>query len=333
VLARRNAIAVATIVACVACGWCLHGTQQRAPMSSGARRDRAESLARDLRSGDRWTRLRAAGDLRVLGVDAEPAIPGLLHALGDPYIDVRAQAAGALVRLGETEHAQPVLVECLRAESSTVRSGASADLGWVPELSPEALLGLIRSLSDLDATVRANAAATLGEKAACEAESALLQCLRDPETQVRINAAGALGSIAGVLGRTSDAAAQGLVALLDDPQAAVRATAADSLRVPTSDPSEQVKQLASLLDDPSPSVRISGALSIALLGEPQRALPTLVESLSDEDWVVRYSAVTSLGLIGRGASDALPQVQPLLDDPSPAVAGAARTTSRLLAGD
>ncbi len=137
--------------------------------------------------------------LRALGRAGTATAARDLHALlRDERPDVRREAAYALgliaKRLGaEVPAAQytPRLVALLEDPEPSVRAGATYALMRMP--GPDARVGLIRALEELDPEVRANAARGLGAAGAHAA--ALDPAVQDADWRVRVEAARALGAL------------------------------------------------------------------------------------------------------------------------------------------
>ncbi len=81
-------------------------------------------------SDDRWLRGGAAKSLGRIGT--EEAMPELIEALGDPYDDVRLNAAEALGKIGPAaKQAVPALIETLGDPEHNVRVNAAEALGKI----------------------------------------------------------------------------------------------------------------------------------------------------------------------------------------------------------
>lgn len=82
------------------------------------------------------------------------------------------------------------------------------------------------------------------------------------------------------------------------------------------------ERIRGLGDHPSPFVRAS-VLDYLARAEPELAYPALVQGLRDSDYVVRETAVDALDDLD--STDAIPAIEPLLEDPHEDVRQAART--------
>ena len=109
-------------------------------------------------------------------------------------------------------------------------------------------------------------------------------------------------------------AVESLTAALRDPDALVRAHAADALR--TFSVSEALPALLPMLQDPEEEVRVAAALTAGGLGAPQ-SLPVLLEALRHGPSHRRPQAAASLRALGDAA--AVPTLMDALTDPSRAV--------------
>ncbi|MFQ5794400.1 MAG: HEAT repeat domain-containing protein [Candidatus Bipolaricaulia bacterium] len=157
------------------------------------------TLAKALRDADWRVRADAAGALGRMGPATRDAVPALVEALNDTNLDVRWQAAWALGEIDpDAREAVPALIEALQDVEVFVRAAAAGALGKIgPATAQDAILALTEALQDTDWRVRANAAGALGKigPAARDAVPALTEALTDEHEHVRQVAAGALESI------------------------------------------------------------------------------------------------------------------------------------------
>lgn len=109
-------------------------------------------------------------------------------------------------------------------------------------------------------------------------------------------------------------AVESLTAALRDPDALVRAHAADALR--TFSVPEALPALLPMLQDPEEEVRVAAAVTASDLGAPQ-SLPVLLEALRHGPFHRRRQAAASLRALGDAA--AVPALMDALADPSRAV--------------
>ncbi|MDZ7343965.1 MAG: HEAT repeat domain-containing protein, partial [candidate division KSB1 bacterium] len=126
---------------------------------------------------NKFEKVKAGKILYRLG-NVQVALDTLVDALKDSESDVRAQAAAALVKLGQTDPAViKALVDGLKDQSSRVRAQAAAALGDIKSTDPAVIKALVDGLKDSEYDVRAQAAAALGHLLKPEEENKLLQRL------------------------------------------------------------------------------------------------------------------------------------------------------------
>ena len=176
-----------------------------------------------------------------------------------------------------TEH-----IAALKDEDWAIREEAATRLGGLKD--PRAVSPLVSILKDRDRSVREAAIValtSLGEPAVM----ALGACLADPELSVQEAASSVLASIAD--GRVRDP----LIKALNSHDWIVRMHAVKALgRLKDS---ESVPALCPLLQDKVKAVREEVSSALAAIGEA--AIPSLLDALAHEEWLVRLHAVESLG--------------------------------------
>jgi HEAT repeat protein len=180
------------------------------------------------------------------------------------------------------------------------------------------------------------------------ATPALIRALEDTDAEVRAGAAMALvSSVTGVAGGNSPtvtnvrSALRALVKVLDDPQPAVRATAARALwmivlvnQVPAGliNVEPVMDALINRLDDPEPAVRLSaiqglGAVGPNVLGDPPARLVAAMEEESDK---LRDAVVEALAAFREGLPPLIPSLVKAAEGAGPPVrAGYLRLLSRI----
>jgi len=306
-------------------------------------------LTRELSTGKTTeARARAARRIGALGPSAEEAVPFLVRALSPRVTNVSADipsspdavgwaAAEALAEIGPAASLR--LFVALRDPSPQVREAAAYALGLMRPLPDDAVIHLVRALSDGQRTVRAMAAQSLGRIGAPAVEKvshalatgsiasresaaralslvdpkdiesaipALSRAMSTPEASVRTAVVHALGRAPA----DSIDSATALVAALRDRDPAVRAAAAASLdRVGRA----EVWTAAALVDafgDADVGVRIQAAKSVASRGPYAERIVTPLARLLTQDDQVAMAAASSLGRFGAAAENA---VLPLLD--------------------
>jgi HEAT repeat protein len=162
-----------------------------------------------------------------------------------------------------------------------------------------------------------------------------VRALRSRDVKERLSAALELGQ----LGASAiDVAAPALITALKDPEAGVRAAAAEGLGRVVSAPAEAraaVRALVDALHDGDPAVRAAAADALRAVAIIHRSakrgpldsgegLDVLTGLLRDGDARVRSAAIRALGPVGQAAAVGPPRaLAALLDDPSADVRGAA----------
>ncbi len=106
------------------------------------------------------------------------------------------------------------------------------------------------------------------------------------------------------------------IALLADPDSAVRYWAAVGLTALGPEAEPAADGLQRLLDDPSPDVRLAAAEALCGLGREKKALPAIVEALAHDSGWVRLHAAVVLVALGDKARDAAPQMKQAIDENS-----------------
>jgi HEAT repeat protein len=157
----------------------------------------------DLLHGDRGTgetevRLEAALALGHMGPEAEPAVPALTEALGDPSADLRLAAAEALARVGPAASAAvPAMTQLLKEGQPARVVRTIKALRRLRGNNYDAIPALIEATHHPDAEVRENAAEALGEAgpAAASALPALRALLDDKNKKVHEEAEDAIEKI------------------------------------------------------------------------------------------------------------------------------------------
>jgi HEAT repeat protein len=306
--------------------------------------------------GSRETRRRAVEILGQIGWPAPGAVDALVACLGDPDPDVRRSAAEALGRLGARDRAvldaltrdlaDPdglVQVACagalaslgqgaLVARSNALPAGRPGLAARARDDSPRSRLEspperppvpvLVQRLASSRLLDRETAARELGERgpAAAPAAAALAAMLDEPDADLRAAAATALGAIGG-------AAFGVLVGKLDSPSVRTRRAAAEALGRIGPSAGESLSVLSRLLADADDAVRASAVEAIGTIAADPKADPSrrdesfrkLVPMLHDRSRIVREATVRALVRYGRAA--VAPLVAHLADpEDEPAVA-------------
>jgi HEAT repeat protein len=173
-------------------------------------------------------------------------------------------------------------ISALRDEDWSIREEAARLLGSLKD--PRAVPPLIVLLRDQDRSVREAAIGALREIGAPAVE-ALGTCLTQADLSVQESASAVLTTIA------DERVLPQLITALRSGDWIVRMHAAKALgRVRNAD---AVEPLIPLLQDKVKAVREEAAATLAAIGDP--AIPSLLDALRHEDWLVRLHAVESLG--------------------------------------
>ncbi len=291
-------------------------------------------LLTSLRSTEALTREQREQLPQVLATIGPAAIPHLIAHLNDPSEYVRAVAVSTLGRL-RAANALPQMAQLTNDPSDLVRLSLAEAFGevgvptvttasrpgrtrnrrgvWrffyrrarsVSDIDPVAIAvpNLMTALTDSAATVRAQAATSLGRLGTSSeaAISDLIASLADPDETVRGRAAEALGLVAATDPKTVPA----LAALLVDPSPAIREAAARALGGLREAATSAVELLVPLLHDRDETVRKVAADAVGRIGVlPGAATDTLTEGLESKDNVVRARTAEALGDIGGAAAD------------------------------
>ncbi len=281
----------------------------------------------------------------VLGeIRAQRAFPVLVRALGDLEDEVRAKAAYALGRLGDTR-ATPYLLEHLLTDPAPfVRARIAGALGQFDE--PDVIERLVRSLGDPAWWVRMRSVEAL-EQIGPQAEAPLLVALDDPDPELRMRSAVALERLGvparavrmieeddrpdearEILTKFSIAGARELLAeQLMHPSAKVRlATIAAIRRTGRRDLEHELTEVARRDDDPM--LRAAAFDTLRALGL-RDAVPAALAGVADSHEAVRAEAIHLLGDLGDASIAA--ELQACTADADPgARAAAVRALGRAL---
>ena len=239
----------------------------------------------------------------------------LIHALKHQDVEVRSSIAKVL-RNFPSEQAMAALIQALNDQASEVRCSTALALGNFP--SEQAMAALIQALNDQASEVRGLSARALGNFSSSEyAMNALIEALEDENPTVRWSAAAALDNF------HSKSAMDALIQALNHKDSGVRGFVAIALSDFSSlddFPLEQaITALIRALNDVelnNMACRVRPIVTQALGNfSSEQALKTLIQLLSDEDVLVRWSAATALGKFpSEEAMDAL--IQALNDEDS-----------------
>ncbi|MEZ6073575.1 MAG: HEAT repeat domain-containing protein [Pirellulales bacterium] len=207
---------------------------------------------------------------------------------------------------------------------------------------------LLASLKSSDESVRAQAEDALAERGpeAAAAVEPLTALLADKSAVVRAHA---VRAALGMIGAAAKSAVPQIVELAGDEDPVVRRQAVQAIKGINPGPKVTVPLCVKLLEDADPGVRQRVLMTVTEAGqkalpglkvaldddkaaywaciilrdmgpEGKEAIPGLAKRLQDERPDVRREAVLALASMGDAASDVVPQIAALLDDPDAAVA-------------
>lgn len=228
-------------------------------------------------------------------------IPTLLQLLQEGDTVQRQQAAIALSRLKDEQVIAPLL-KAIADPDSTVRANAAAGLGNNEAASAvEALIALLQT--DREDIVRERAATALAQIGDERAIDPLIDSLDEGGTWVR-------NRIAYVLGASKDPrAVEPLLELLNDEDPSTQGVAAWALGAIGDE--RAFDPLIDLLGDETPSVRGNAAWALGEFGD-ERAIDPLIAMLADEAAEVRAKSAWALGNLGELTGETR-VIQPLID--------------------
>jgi HEAT repeat protein len=231
----------------------------------------------------------AINALRSMGIAASAAEPALNQALQDGDENVRFKSAGALASIGITpDLAVAALIRGLTDSDRLKRKAAAFALAESGAAAKAATGALISALHDEEPRVRARCAKALGNigpEVGDDAIHALFDLETDSEQIVRSATARALEAI----GNEAIDAAHHRAASFS----ARNAFPLLGFKV------DDILGLISMLRDPKADVRAYAATALRLApGNTRAAIPDLIELLKDEDEDVRRRAAETLKAIG-----------------------------------
>jgi HEAT repeat protein len=309
----------------------------------------AQKLTVGLHDPDREVKAAFLTAIGYLGSRASESVPAVRAMLQDESAEIRIRAIGILCQSApRDDRLLGDLTALLDDPDARVQREAIDTIRSLGPTGRKALTVIIGKLDSADTGVRLAAAECIEShgQAAAEAVPALTALLDDSTPKLRTIAAQTLGK----LGKVAQPAFPRLTSLLGAEQAEVREAATLALGGLELDAEVVRPHLAKALQDDKPEVRRAAMRAIPRLG-PQgailvpdiillarsrenlraverllrrfestgpdvRALPDLVKQLDHDQEPVRLLAIKFLGLAGGRATEALPALERLREDPS-----------------
>ncbi len=274
-------------------------------------------LIRALREGEGPARLEAAHTLAARGPAAAMAAKQLGETLHEKDPALRLAAAQALGKIGVTAHvALPALMHALGDSDPAVRSAAHDALGKIGDPLRDDLADLAQAVKDQNPAVRLFALQTLTrmDLDPKTVTPIFAGVVKDADRGLRLAGVQALGK-AGPKAR--EAALPALLIALRDPDAGVRKAAGEAMAGLGPPAATDVPALRTALREKGapPELRAQAANSLGKLGAGAReAVPELAEALASPDVAVRRAAAAALVQIGPPAKGALLRLIDALGD-------------------
>ena len=280
-------------------------------------------LIQELKNPASRQHILAARSLALIGPDAADAVPVLIDCLKQKDIELRTTAAHALGEIGpaswKASATLTLLVGDPGKEGDKKARAAQAELlkqsrAALAQIGPQAIPALRGALKSPNASIRRQAAdliALHGNKAK-DAVGDLIDLLKDKQPAARRSAALALAAI----GREAAEATDPLIACAADTDPKVRAEVARALGEIRAD-GQALTTLVNLFGDPVPGVRLQAARAVVKIGPS--AINILMNTIPNENFHRRLSAIFALGEIGSKASDAVPLLIEQLQDQLPMI--------------
>jgi HEAT repeat protein len=277
--------------------------------------------------------------LLALGPAAEEAVPGLTKLLNSGKPAVALRAASVLSKIGPK--GLPPLVDTLADLSRINRAQIAHCIAYMGTNCRPAMPVLIRCLSDSDSAVRNYARSALRQLKPDPSlivpqliEVAANPTLRDRDTILYL----------GDFGRAASNAAPVLIKVLNDPDEKIRRAALVALQQLQPDPDLIIPELIKMVADPKrrdaiainyiggfhqsatsavpvlleishgsePKSRQAACMTLMEIKPDPMVIPGLIEIVDEtRDWV----AIDYLGSFGPAASNAVPTLQKMLQDP------------------
>jgi HEAT repeat protein len=268
--------------------------------------------------------------IKYLGADATPAIPILVGCLRDSNRTITDAAAGALGALAiEPYLALPALTNALEAPNARLRRTAARAIGLFGDRARSALPALLKAINDSDFQVREETANAIAQIAPDKGEVAipeLTKLMNDPEITAWADRA-AVG-----LAKMGKLAMPIFLTALTNGAVHVRSRAAFHLQDLGTNALPAVPMLVETLADEDwiPAQAACWTLG-ALRAEPELVVPALAKLVEGPKAGCRMPALVALGRFGERAHAALPAVVRAFNDSDPEVREAATNAVRKIA--
>ena len=262
-----------------------------------------------LKDDDPSTRIVAAEQLGQIGPAARNAAPQLFSQAtqdGSQHANTTAAAALKWIDLTAARRVMTHFVPRLHDPEVQQRRTACAVIGSLGPIAKPAVPALLAVAHDADALVRRNALIALASIGipSTPIGVALLDGLRDSSSLVRQTAA---AQFAFTVPLTQDAVAA-LTLVLNDPDKSIATLARTALDKPRAGDAAHIESLGMMLGHSS--ARDYALHQLAQLGPAARdALAPILASLGDEQPLIRYLAVETIGGMGAATKQVLPALR------------------------
>jgi HEAT repeat protein len=295
-------------------------------MLGGRARSALPALTKALKDPDDEVRRLTALCFRFLGPpiahpdDAVPVLVDLLRK--DPNPSVRAACALSLRELALSDKdlakgATPALLAALSDKNKSTRLQAAVALAILGKGGEKPFQALEEFFGDEDEDIQGELVAAMTD-IGLPALPSLKRFLQNKSVIVRRRAGYCLRSVIEEIQQKKQHLPQQIVpflaAAMDDPDAAVVASAILALSEIGLPATETIPQIVKRLKHENRRVRYSAAQGLGKFGPAAKvAIPALEKALSDEDQAVRSDAVEALGAIA--GKSAIPALEKALSDP------------------
>lgn len=288
----------------------------------------AITIAEKIEKGDSSARLAAIDDARIYATlqkkPTDKIVAALIVALNDKNGDVQAKAARALADFGPAaEQAIPALIAHMKGFS-----GSSDEVFlWddcskaLAAIGPEAVPFLLEAIEKGDDNTFRGVCGSLHGigpgVAPMVAESIVEAMTKLIETESGLRRRLATYALIN-LGSKAKTAVPALVEELDDEEFQSQLVAMQALTTIGADAKPAVEKLLTMIEIGNVSVRGHAAVCLGAIGpvEDHDVLKAIVQCLDDPNQVVRERAMIGLGMMGKNAATALPQVEKAMSDNS-----------------